>query len=244
LAAVVDRLRRPGYLGANITVPYKETVRVLLDEVDPLAKHIGACNTIVNRDGKLDGHNTDAAGFTRALLQDGLFEPAGERVVVLGAGGVARAVCFALMWERVARLTISNRDENRARDLAGELQVVLEGNRADVAVVPWLSEALFTEVKKAHLVVNCTTLGMALTPAAHQSPLPSARIPRHALVFDLVYNPLETPLLTMARDSGAKTLGGLSMLVYQGAAAFELWTGRKAPVEVMMEAAKAALRAR
>ncbi|MBI2910420.1 MAG: shikimate dehydrogenase [Chloroflexi bacterium] len=234
LPDLVTGLRAPDKLGANVTVPHKEAVLPLVDELDPLAQRIGAVNTIVNREGALAGHNTDARGFLRALREEARFEPAGKRVVVLGAGGAARGVAFALAGAGVKSLAIINRSRERAEGLAAALAPLAEA-------LPWSVPTQSRALRSAELIVNCTSIGMRHGPTEGRSPVPSEVIPRKALVFDIVYNPLETPLLREAKKAGAATLGGLSMLVYQGAASFELWTRRQAPLEVMFEAARKAL---
>ncbi len=243
LLSAVDRMRQPQNLGANVTVPYKETVITLLDEVDNVASLIGAVNTIVNRDGKLAGTNTDAYGFIQSLRRDGKFEPGGKKVVVLGAGGAARAVSFALIREKVYSLAIINRTWERAEKLAKSLtgHVNEENGSTRVHAVPWSIQELQQMVNGCQLLVNCTTMGMNYSSQEGQSPLLPNMIPQGALVYDLVYNPPETPLLSMAKEAGAAVLGGLPMLVYQGAAAFELWVGKEAPVDIMFAAARQAL---
>ncbi len=233
----VRKLRDDGYLGANVTVPYKERIRSYLDDLDPLAKSLGAVNTIVKEDGRLVGYNTDAHGFMEALRKDGACDPKGLSVLVLGAGGAARAAVFALVDAGVASLTIANRTLARAELLAGEY----EAASADVEAVPMQEPALAAICKKADLIVNTTSVGMRHGTAEMETPLKASTIRAQTMVYDLVYNPAETPLLVEAKMAGAKTLSGLPMLVYQGAASFELWTGTPAPVEVMFEAARKAL---
>lgn len=233
----VNGLRQHGIMGINVTVPHKEAVMPFLDEIDDWATEAGAVNTIVNRQGRLTGHNTDGYGFLRALREGGGFEPQGQRTLILGAGGAARGVVLALAREGVGDLTIANRTPERADNL-----VQLARNRGIAASATGLSAADLTEAAaSAELIVNCTTIGMAHGPGEDESPLPAGVIPPTALVNDLVYNPLETRLLREAVQTGAKTLGGIQMLVYQGAASFEMWLDRPAPVLVMLEAATQAM---
>jgi shikimate dehydrogenase len=236
LEPTVAKLREPQNLGANVTVPYKEAVLPLLDEVDELASLIGAVNTIVKRNNKLLGFNTDAYGFIQALHKEGHFEPEGKRAVILGAGGVARAVSFALVREKASSLLILNRTLARARALADSLKSYLRGCslKTEVAALPWQALNFRQTFDRCHLIVDCTTIGMKHSPQEGQSPLSLEVIPRGILVYDLVYNPCPTPLLQLAEKAGANILSGLSMLVYQGAASFELWTGRKAPIDIML----------
>jgi shikimate dehydrogenase len=240
LGSVVERLHRPDYLGANVTLPYKEVALSLMDEVDDLAGRIGAVNTIVNQNSRLVGYNTDAAAFLKALREDGGFEPRDKRVMLLGAGGVARAAGFALVEAGVSTLVIANRSSHRSEELASALGKGLEP-RQEVAILPWGAPYMGQWLARCQLLVNCTSVGMRHSSTEGESPLDPKFIPGDALVYDLVYNPMETPLLAGARERGAITLGGLPMLIYQGAAAFELWTGREGLVDIMLEAAKKVL---
>ncbi len=238
LGEFVAGLRSPGTLGINVTVPHKEAVIPFLDEVDDWASTAGAVNTIVNRDGRLTGHNTDGIGFLRALREGAGFEPRGRDVLVLGAGGSARGVVYALARAGIAQLFIANRTLERAERLA---HLAIDSGVAAEALA--LSDAP-RATREVSLIVNCTSMGMVHGPDENGSALSAADIPSTVLVNDLVYNPLETPLLREAGRAGAATLGGIQMLVYQGAASFEMWTGHDAPVSVMLEAATAAMRGR
>ena len=233
----VAGLRQPGILGINVTVPHKEAVIPFLDEIDDWATEAGAVNTIVNRQGRLTGHNTDGYGFLRALQQGGSFQPRGRRTLILGAGGAARGVVLALAREGVGHLTIANRTPERAESLAQ----LARGRGITAQAIPLSGADLTEAAASAELIVNCTTIGMTHGPGAADSPLPRQAIPVTALVYDLVYNPLETRLLRDAAQIGAATLGGIQMLVYQGAASFELWHEQPAPVAVMLEAATRAM---
>ncbi|OGN92063.1 MAG: shikimate dehydrogenase [Chloroflexi bacterium RBG_13_50_10] len=243
LLPAITRLKQPQNLGANITVPYKETALQFMDEVDGFASLLGAVNTVVNRDGRLVGFNTDAYGFLKALRQDAGFESENKRAVILGAGGAARAVSLVLLQQKVSSLIIANRTPAKAERLAVYLSkhAAIYKMHAEIAAMPWPSAKFTQAVEHSQLIVNCTTLGMKHSSQEGQAPLVSGLIPKDALIYDLVYNPSETPLLKIAREAGAKTIGGLPMLVYQGAASFELWTGREAPLDIMMSAAKKAL---
>jgi len=233
----IGRLRDEEYLGANLTIPHKERVRSFLDGVDPWAEALGAVNTIVKDGGRLVGHNTDAYGFLRSLRERAGFEPRGASVLLLGAGGAARAAAFALSRERAASLTIANRTPGRAELLAGEMRASIPA----VDAIPLERAALAEAASAVDLVVNSTSIGMSRGEAEGHTPLNSDLIRPGVLVYDMVYTPLETPLARAAREAGAMFVGGLWMLIYQGAASFELWTGTKAPVEVMYEAGARAL---
>ena len=233
----VATLRGEDYLGANVTIPYKEKVATILDDVDPWSRSVGAVNTIVREGAQLVGYNTDSLGFIQALKQSAGFEPEGRRVLLLGAGGAARAAAFALAQEGLAALTIANRGVHRAESLADDVGTEL----ADVTAIALDEGALAKACAGVDLIVNSTSIGMRHGGADAHTPLPGRLIPPGALVYDVVYNPPETRLLAEAREAGARVLGGLPMLVYQGAAAFERWTGKAAPIEVMFRAAERAL---
>jgi shikimate dehydrogenase len=239
----VELLRSEEYLGANVTIPYKETVLDLLDRLDERASMIEAVNTIVNKNGALVGHNTDAPGFIRALKKDGGLHPEGMDVVILGAGGSARAVGFALAMEKVRSITFVNRTIPHAERIAIALSkyVAFKKLAAHIDLLPRNSSELENAVRACNLLVNCTSFGTRFSPLEGKSPVEKNMISDKAFVFDLVYNPIETPLLEMAQKSGAKSLGGLSMLVYQGAEAFKLWTGIEAPESVMLAAVQKAM---
>ena len=239
LPEFVNGLRSPDTLGINVTVPHKEAVMSHLDRIDDWAATAGAVNTVVNECGKLVGHNTDGSGFLRALEEHGHFSPEGRSVLILGAGGSAKAVALALARRGIARITIANRTLRRAQELA-EL-IGKHGPRVEAIPLAPSEDAFVSAATACNLLVNCTTIGMKHGPDEKGSPIPAQLIPSGVLVYDLVYNPPETTLLREAARSGATTLGGLPMLVYQGAASFEFWTGKSAPVEVMLKAAKAAL---
>lgn len=237
LGDAVSGLRADTYLGANVTIPHKQAVLRHLDTVEPLAASIGAVNTIVRDGDRLIGHNTDAYGFVQSLRREADFQPAGKRVVLIGAGGAARAAVHGLAQESIASLVIANRTLGNAVSLADEMSNGL----IDVHAVELNPEPLEAHCSTADLIVNTTSIGMFHGPADGRSPIPQALIPGGCLVYDIVYNPQDTPLLKAARLAGAQTLGGLPMLVYQGAASFELWTGLSAPVSVMLDAARTAL---
>jgi shikimate dehydrogenase len=237
LAERVAGLRGAGMLGANVTVPHKRAVMPLLDEVDEAALRTGAVNTIVNRDGRLAGYNTDIGGFVDALTLDGRLALTGLRATVLGAGGAARAVVWALLQSGVLRVQVLNRTEARARALAADL----DGTRVVAGPLPSEPDPLARSLHGSELLVNCTSIGMLHGPDQGSSPVPAEAIPAGAFVADIVANPLETPLLRAAAAQGCRTLGGLTMLVRQGAASFELWTGRVPPLDVMFAVAHRAM---
>jgi shikimate dehydrogenase len=242
LAEVVQGLRAPDRLGANVTIPHKEAAVPLMDETDELVRRVGALNTIVNREGRLHGHNTDVGGFLRALHEDGGFDPAGARVLVAGAGGAARAIVIALADAGAAAVTVINRTFPRASRLVEELQPKAGGT--ELHALPDVYASWMASAVSCRLLINCTSVGMAGTEEEKGSPVPIDLIPAGALVFDLIYRPVVTPLMAAARKRGAGVLGGLPMLIYQGAESFRLWTGLEAPIDVMSRAARKALGAR
>jgi shikimate dehydrogenase len=231
LPARIDSLREPDTLGANVTVPHKLAVMNFVDEVSPLARDAGAVNTIVNRNGKLFGDNTDIYGFATSM-RDVCPNVAESAALILGAGGAARGVVLALENLGVRSITVANRDLNRAKRLASDFaRIAIQPIEASEAS---LKSALMT----ANLLINATSLGW------HPGEIPVIPsmlelLPAGALVVDLTY--CDTDLLIAARNRGLATLDGLPMLIHQGARAFELFTGQQAPVDIMMEAA---LRAR
>ncbi len=237
LGEAVAGLRALSFVGANVTVPHKETVMSYLDHVTLEAQAIGAVNTIVVREGRSVGYNTDWRGFLTALSEGG-FDPQGKRAVVLGAGGAARAVVYALA-QAGAQVTVLNRTPARAQALIQDFTPLFPP--LSLLSFPLTLRTLEERTVEAHLLVNTTPVG--LWPEVDRSPWPEGLpFPGHLAVFDLVYNPCQTKLLRQARAAGSKVIGGLGMLVHQGAAAFELWTGEKAPVETMHEAASLGIR--
>lgn len=231
----VRGLRALGFAGCNVTIPHKVAVLPLMDELTPEAIAIGAVNTIIIRDGRMTGHNTDAAGFLTDLARAG-FTPAGQAALVLGAGGAARSTIYAL-GRAGARVVVWNRTPQRAKALVASLASLLPDAHMDA--LPDDSD-LPGALAAADLLVNCTSVGMTGGPPG--SPLLAGLRPRRGtIVYDLVYTPALTPLLRQARSCGAKAVSGLGMLVYQGAEALALWTGQAAPVAVMERAARRAL---
>ena len=228
VGAAVCGLPALGLRGANVTVPHKQAVMPHLDWLTPAAETIGAVNTIrVEEDGNLSGDNTDARGFIADLQEHGV-ALAGRRVLVLGAGGSARAAVFGLAEAGCTSIAILNRTVEKAHELAMDMRTVFPFCRLSGHTLEHL--ALFAQ--EADLVVNCTSLGM--TPNEETTPWDEAVIFRtEQVVYDLVYNPPETRLLRKATADGAQTINGLGMLIWQGAIAFERWTGQLPPVDIM-----------
>ncbi|MCY3733192.1 MAG: shikimate dehydrogenase [Chloroflexi bacterium] len=238
LEGFIEDLRREDALGANVTIPYKEAALRHMDGLHETARFVGAINTIVNNDGHLQGYNTDVTGFQRSLAEAG-FDPAGASAVHWGAGGAASAVAWALIWRGVESLTIINRTAVRGGRLRHDLAsasagVSLRSMGAD-------DDGVANALSGADLIVQCTSVGLKGSETDGQIPIDIAMLSSDVFVADLIANPVETPLVKAALASGRRGLGGLPMLVYQGAAAFELWTEREAPVEVMLAEAEAAM---
>jgi len=236
LAQAVAGVRGLGLMGLNVTVPHKQALLALVDELTPEARAVGAVNTVSVKGEVLVGHNTDVRGFLRALEEVG-FETKRCSALVLGAGGAARAVVYALV-RSGARVMLLNRTVSRACALAREFASLSEGARLEAGPLDF--QTLRRAAPQAGLIVNATSLGM--WPEVNASPwIEGVPFPANALLFDLVYNPRETLLMRQARAGGARAVDGLRMLVHQGAEAFELWTGVQPPIEVMFAACMAAL---
>ena len=218
-----------GIRGLNVAMPHKNSVTEFLDEADPAVKFLGAANTILNQSGRLKGFNTDGVGALKALKQDGV-NLAGKNVLLLGAGGAAKAIAFSLAKE-VDELCILNRDAVKARELAS----VLEPFGKKIVGNELSPKQLQQKLQDSDVLINATFVGM--TPYASDSLVKPDWLKPELTVMDIVYNPVETKLLRDARASGAKVINGVEMLLYQGAASFEIWTGCKAPVDVMRKAA-------
>lgn len=234
LAARVASLRAPEMYGANVTIPHKEAIPPLLDEIDPQAARIGAVNTIVNRAGRLIGYNTDAPGFLRALQETAgpTFTLQGKHVVMLGSGGAARGAAFALLESHVGALTIVGRTEAHIEALIVRLRQ--SASTSDLQGALFVSNEAQRALEQADVLVNTTSVGLK---EGDETLLIKAELLAPAtLVMDMVYNRAQTPLLRAAAARGCLVLNGLSMLLYQGTLAFELWTGRDAPVATMRAA--------
>ena len=240
LEARVSGLRAGDVLGANVTIPHKEAVVPLLDRLDEEAERIGAVNTIANEGGQLVGYNTDVAGFARALREDAGFDPKGKRAAVLGAGGAARAVALALIAGGASLIYVAGRTPKRIDKLTADLRG-LTGSGVTLTWSYWMDGTFLRVLPEAELVVNCTPVATRGSETEGQLPLAAEWLPAGGVVFDLVYNPAETPLLRAAKERGAKAVSGLGMLVYQAAAAFRLWTGREAPIDRMLAVGREAL---
>lgn len=225
-------VRAMGIRGVNVTIPHKLDIMSLLDDIDAGAQAIGAVNTIVNDDGRLIGYNTDGIGYVRSLKEEAEPELLGKRIVVIGAGGASRGIVYALASENPARITIANRSVERAKELADAF-----ADKADIEAVS--NDKLQAACQEADIVINTTSVGMF--PNTNETPIDAAWLKHVAVASDLIYNPLKTKFLQDAEQQGCRIHGGLGMFIYQGAYAFEYWTGQPAPAAAMRETVLASL---
>ncbi len=239
LEEALDGMRALGITGLNVTVPHKQGVAELVDELGETARALGAVNTIWNKDGFLFGYNTDGDGFLRALRESGETVE-GKRAALIGAGGSGRAVAYALARDGVSALTIVNRTVQRGLEVA---DLVREHVPVDVSAVALNSAEAEAAIREADIIVDSTPCGMYPDVDA-PAVIPGDWLREGQCVCDLVYTPRETSLLKLARARNARPLGGTGMLVYQGAIALERWTGMAAPVDVMKDALLVALQER
>jgi shikimate dehydrogenase len=216
------------FRGASVTIPHKVSAVPFVDAVEPTAAHIGAINTIVAENGKLIGYNTDATGALRALRGGGAPLEGGV-VVILGSGGAARAIAFALAMESgIRRLNLLGIDEKERKALAADLR---GRTGLDVAEGDLDESSLKAVLAKSKVLIHCTPVGMA--PNVGRSCVPVSLLHSELTVMDIVYNPRETQLLMDGKAAGCRTISGIEMFLYQAAAQFELWTGKPAPLDVM-----------
>lgn len=228
LADAIEELRDDAFLGANVTVPHKERVASLVDRLTDEAHAIGAVNTITREGKKLVGHNTDVHGFMVALDQLVGRQKMPRYAVVLGAGGGARAIVFTLIREGFQRVIVFNRHLHRAEALVRHFG--RSASHMDLRAMPWHESIIESELAKSKLLVNATSVGLA----GDATPVPGELLPPDLLVLDLIYS--ATRLQREATAAGDTVLDGEIMLLHQGAAAFELWTGQQAPLELMRDA--------
>lgn len=232
LVAKVESFRAEGFLASCVTLPHKQAVIPLIDDLADTAVAVGAVNWIINDNGHLTGHNTDSPGFLRALTELGEFDPSGKSTLVFGAGGAARAIVHALKTAGVASMTIANRTVERAEELADDFSddtLVINTCGLDTSDLNDISLA-------ADLLVNTSSMGMDGGPAPDATPVTADAISPNAVAYDAVYAPPITPFLNEVEKAGAKSLRGFTMLLLQGAVGFELATGKPAPITKMFEA--------
>jgi shikimate dehydrogenase len=238
----VNSLRGGDYLGANVTVPHKTDIVTLLDGTDEVASQARAVNTIVHRDGKLIGHNTDVAGFARALRDDAHFDAKAKATMILGSGGAARAVGLALVQAGARVIYVVARQPRKLERTVLDLKPLTPAGTT-ISWAYWGDGSFLRSLAEADLIVNCTPIGTAGSDSAGTPVIDPSLIQPTTTIFDLVYNPAETPFVAAAKSRGAKAYSGLGMLVYQAAESFRLWTGKDADIKLMLEAGTKALRA-
>ena len=238
LPETLKRMRELDFVGANLTVPHKIAALPLMDQVDPDAKRMGAVNTIKVGNEYLAGFNTDGRGFSRAVREEFSVDLRDLRVLLLGAGGVARAIATQCAKEKCERLVIANRTFEKAEGLVNGLRDFFVGPKvlgpvARLQAIPWEEQAFRFQIANVDLMVNATPLGLN---QSDRSPIPSRLLAPHLMIFDTIYLERRTPFVAAAIAAGARATNGLSMLLHQGALAFELWFNREAPIEVMRRA--------
>ena len=228
LADAIGGIRALGIAGLSVTMPHKARVCSLLDEISDSAQSLGAVNCIVNDAGNLKGHNTDGDGFLDAVKHDAGLDVAGKKILVIGSGGSARSIIYSLGKAEAREIAVINRTKNKALDaleLAGSVGRYVEENEISKVV------------SEADLVINATPVGMSDTEGTSSFPLEPNLLTKGQLAVDLIYHPISTPWMEELRDREVEVHGGLSMLIFQAAKAFKLWTGKDAPVEAMRKAA-------
>ncbi len=232
----IKELKNPSVAGFNVTIPHKENIIKFLDYIDNSAKLIGAVNSVKNENGILKGFNTDSIGFIESLISDAKFMPNGKKILLIGAGGAAKAIAVALCKENISELTIYDIDKEKAAKLCENLKT-----NFDLKVYPLDSyEKINQAIINSDCIINASPIGMY--PKTDISPIKEDAPFRHGQVlYDVVYNPKTTKLMKIASSKGAKTISGLGMLVRQGAAAFELFTEKVPNIKTMWNAAEEAL---
>ncbi|MDP1809560.1 MAG: shikimate dehydrogenase [Actinomycetota bacterium] len=229
-------LAAAGCRGLNVTMPHKQAVFTLVDEAAESAAVVKAVNTVEFKGGRSIGHNTDGLGFVRSLKSDAAFDPVGKKVLVIGAGGAAQSIALALAKAGAGEMKILNRTRKKAETIVGLVRSYYAGSIASIADMDDSDD-----IRSCDLVVNATSVGMATNPGL---PLGLDLLRPGQVVYDIIYWPAETEFLRLAKAGGARTVNGAGMLLYQGAAAFTIWTGLPAPIEEMAQALRAELRDR
>jgi shikimate dehydrogenase len=238
LPEALGLIRKLDFVGLNLTVPHKIAALDHVDDVDVAARKIGAINLVANRSGKLVGFNTDGLGFSRAIREEFAVDLRDLRVLLLGAGGGARAIAMQCALENCERLVIANRTFDKAKKLADRLNEFFTGPKvlgpvARLQAMPWEEAALRFQIANIDVIVNATPLGLNRTDPP---PLAAHLLAPHLLVYDTVYMPDRTPFVAAAVAAGARAANGLSMLLHQGALAFQIWFERDAPIDAMRDA--------
>ncbi|MCX8169860.1 MAG: shikimate dehydrogenase, partial [Candidatus Methanomethyliaceae archaeon] len=229
LKNAIDGLRAIGFLGCNVTMPHKIEVTKYLDKLEDTAKFVGSVNTIAERGGKLIGYNTDGKGVIASFENEGI-EIHDKKVLIVGYGGAARSIAFEIVEKKPSEVIIAGRDASKAKML-----VDLIKGRVNAY------EILMGDLKKigADIIINATPLGMR--QRIEEIPIPEELLKKDVVVLDLVYDPIETKLLQLAKEKGCKIIDGLEPLVHQGAIAFKIWIGKDAPINIMRKAIREAI---
>lgn len=238
LGEALERVRDLEFVGVNLTIPHKVAARELVDRVDDDAEQIGAINVIKIANGKTHGFNTDGRGFARAIREEFSVDLRDLRVMILGAGGAARAIALECAKSRCERLVVANGTFEKGERLVEKLRSFFEGPKVfgpvpRLQAIRWEESAFQFQIGNVDLVVNATPVGLN---RGDPSPLPARLLAPHLMVYDTIYTDQKTPLVSAAIEAGARAVNGLSMLLHQGALAFEIWFERAAPIEVMRKA--------
>jgi shikimate dehydrogenase len=238
LQCALDLIRELNFVGVNLTTPHKIAASKLMEKIHDNARRIGAINTVKVDDEKLRGYNTDSKGFARAIRQEFAVDLRDLRVMILGGGGVARAIALQCARENCERLVIANRTFVTAQKLAEELREYFAGPKVlgpvpRLQAIPWEEAAIRFQIAHLDLIVNATLLGLN---RSDPSPIPARLLAPHLMVYDTVYREGRTPFVAAAIEAGARAANGVSMLLHQGALAFEIWFECEAPIEAMREA--------
>ena len=228
LREIIDGIRyMPSFAGCAVTKPNKVKVLEYLDELDPLCRKMGACNTVVKKGGKLIGYNTDGMGFYKSILEEGKIDIKNTVFFCMGAGGAGRAICSVLSYYGAKKIYVSDYYEASSKALVADLNANFS---PDVEFVPFED---YSKIPECGVIINATGVGMG--SSVGKSPLPAELIRPNQFFFDACYNPAKTQFLLNAEEKGARILNGLGMSLYQGVAQIELWTGKEAPVEAMRQ---------
>jgi shikimate dehydrogenase len=230
LKEVITGIRNMNFVGFNVTKPNKITILDYLDELDVLAEKIGAVNTVVIKDGKLKGYNTDGEGFVRSLLEKTNIDLSKNTFFIFGAGGASRAISFTLAFEGAKKLFIINRSNEASLSLVNDINSKI-GECAEF--IDFEEKTITHYLEKSNILVNASGVGMY--PYVEKTPVNKEYLNKNLFVCDITYNPPKTKLLFEAKENGCKTMNGIEMVVYQGAKAFSLWTGLAEPVEMMRD---------
>ena len=238
LQSALDLIRELNFVGVNLTTPHKIVASELMDEIDENARRIGAVNTIRVDKAKLRGYNTDGKGFTRAIRQEFAVDLRDLRVMILGGRGAARAIALQCARENCERLVIANRTFAIAQKLAEELREYFAGPRVlgpvpRLQAIPWEEASIRFQIAHLDLIVNATPLGLS---RSDPSPIPARLLAPHLMIYDTVYREDRTYFVSAAIEAGARAANGFSMLLHQGALAFEIWFEREPPIEAMRQA--------